>query len=449
MSRDSRILSDCFFVTARDRRVSGRFVVLFSALLLGTQVAATPEPAEEPRLSRPERVGFSSGRLERIGSELGRYVEQGKVPGITTVVARHGKLVHFNQIGRMDVEAKKELRPDTIFRIFSMTKPVTGVAMMILYEEGRYLMIDPVSKYLPEFEDLRVYRSGSGNKLRTEPARPMTIKHLLTHTSGLIYGDDKPGVPKLYSDADLWSVPSLEEFTKKVAALPLAAQPGTEWHYGVSMDVLGRLVEVLSKQPFDQFLAEHIFKPLEMIDTGFVVPEEKRHRLAALYKALPDGRMERVPDSEDSSYFDLQTVPYGGSGLVSTPADFLRFAQMLLNGGELEGVRILGRKTVDFMMMNHLGPELRSGPLGEAAGWYQFDPQGLGFGLTGAVVTDAALGSVLGSSGIFFWGGAASTHFWIDRDEDLIGMIFTQLRPSGTYPLRSKMRILTYQALIE
>ncbi len=449
MSRDAGILSDGFFVSVSDRPISARFVVLFSALLLGTQAAATPEPAQGPRLYRPERAGFSSGRLERIGSELGRYVEQGKVPGITTVVARHGRLVHFNQIGLMDVEAKKELRPDTIFRIFSMTKPITGVAMMILYEEGRYLLIDPVSKYLPEFENLRVYRSGSGKKLRTEPAGLMTIKHLLTHTSGLIYGDDKAGIPQLYSDADLWSASSLEEFTKEVAALPLTAQPGTEWHYGVSTDILGRLVELLSEQPFDQFLTEHIFEPLEMIDTGFVVPEGKRHRLAALYKALPDGRMERVPDSENSSYFDSETVPYGGSGLVSTPADFLRFAQMLLNGGELEGVRILGRKTVDFMMMNHLGPELGPEPLGEAAAWYQFDPQGLGFGLSGAVVTDAALGSVLGSSGIFFWGGAASTHFWIDRDEDLIGMIFTQLRPSGTYPLRSKMRILTYQALIE
>jgi CubicO group peptidase (beta-lactamase class C family) len=277
----------------------------------------------------------------------------------------------------------------------------------------------------------------------------MTIKHLLTHTSGLIYGDDEPALAKMYKEADLWSVSSLEEFTRRLARLPLASQPGTQWHYGVSMDVLGRLVEVLSGQRFDRFLAEHVFGPLGMVDTGFVVPEEKRHRFAALYQAIPQGRMERVVDTDENVYFARNPVPFGGHGLVSTPVDYLRFTQMLLDGGELEGVRILGRKTVDFMMMNHLGPELGRTPLAEAAAWYQFDAAGLGYGLTGAVVTDAALGSVLGSSGIFFWGGNASTHFWIDREEDLIGMVFTQLTPSGTYPMRSKMRILTYQALIE
>jgi len=399
--------------------------------------------------AKPEDVGMSTARLERIRPVMQAYVDQGKVPGMVTAVARRGKLVHFDQLGMMDVEAGKKMRPDTIFRIYSMTKPITGVAMMILYEEGRYRLNEPVSKYISELQNLTVYLGGLDKNLRTEPARQMTIKHLLLHTSGLIYGADEPGVPQLYRDAEIWKAGSLKEFIDKLAGLPLIAQPGTEWNYGVSTDVLGRLIEVLSGKPFDEFLAERIFQPLDMVDTAFYVPDEKIDRFAANYEATPEGGLKLLETPKDSEFRNPNPVPYGGSGLVSTVGDFLRFAQMLANGGKLDGVRILGRKTVDFMMLDHLGPELGPAPLGEAAGWYGMSPEGLGFGLSGSVVRDVAQNSLIGSIGDFSWGGAASTYFWIDRSEELIAVQFTQLMPSDKYPIRAEMKILTNQAIID
>lgn len=399
--------------------------------------------------AKPEEVGMSSKRLARIRPVMKAYVDEGKMPGVITVVARRGKVCHFDVVGMMDEVMGKKMRRDTIFRIYSMTKPVTGVAMMILYEEGRFLLTDPVSKYLPELKNMRVYVGGSRENLRTEAAREMTIKHLLTHTSGLIYGDEEPVVPKLYKEAELWKSAGLEEFIDKLARLPLIAQPGTEWNYGVSTDVLGRLVEVLSGKPLDDFLAERIFQPLDMVDTAFYVPDEKLERFAANYQATPEGGMELIDRPQESDYRNPHSIPYGGHGLVSTAADYLRFAQMLANGGELDGVRILGRKTVDFMMLDHLGPELGPEPLGEAAGWYGMSPRGLGFGLTASVVRNVAQSSLVGSPGTFFWGGNAETHFWVDREEELIGLAFTQLTPSARYPIRAEMKILTYQAIID
>ena len=279
-------------------------------------------------------------------------------------------------------------------------------------------MNEPVSKYLPEFQDLTVYAGGLDKNLRTEPARPMTIKHLMLHTSGLIYGADEPGVPQLYRDAEIWKATSLKEFVDKLAALPLIAQPGTEWNYGVSTDVLGRLVEILAGKSFDEFLAERIFQPLGMVDTAFYVLDEKLDRFAANYQSTPEGGLKLIDSPKDSEFRNPNLVPYGGSGLVCTVGDFSRFAQMLANGGVLDGVRILGRKTVDFMMLDHLGPELGPAPLGEAAGWYGMSPEGLGFGLGGSVVRSVAQNSLIGSTGDFSWGGAASTYFWIDRSEE-------------------------------
>ena len=426
------------------------FIAVLGALAAAVALAQGLAPeglaAKGLAAARPEAVGLSSERLERLRRGIGAYVEEGKLPGAIVAVARRGRLAYFEPLGLMDVEAAIPMRGDAIFRIYSMTKPITGVAVMILYEEGRFRLTDPVSKVLPELADLRVYAGGLGASLRTEPAREMTIKHLLTHTSGLAYGDTEPGVPEMYGAADLWTAPSLEDFIARLAALPLIAQPGTEWHYSVGMDVLGRLVEVVSGQPFERFCARRIFEPLGMVDTAFHVPDEKLPRFAALYRVTEGGGLERA---QDDSYRQPRPVPFGGHGLVSTAADYLRFAQMLAAGGELDGERILGRKTVELMMMDHLGPELGREPLGHFAPWLPGDPKGYGFGFTGSVVKDVAASAASGSAGTFAWGGAASTFFWVDRQEQLVGLLLTQLMPSAAYPLRAEMMALTYQAVID
>ncbi len=392
---------------------------------------------------------MSSTRLERLSDKMQTYVDRGQLPGAISMVARRGKVVQFEQFGMMDVENGMEMRRDALFRIYSMTKPVTGVAVMVLFEDGRFLLTDPVAKYLPEFAELRVYLGGPTDDPETEPARPITIEQLLTHTSGLAYDDPGPGVNEMYRDADLWTVTSLQEFIEKLTKLPLLHQPGSRWHYSVSMDVLGRLVEVVSGQSFDRFLAERIFQPLGMVDTAFYVPAEKADRLTALYRATPDGGYERVADARVDAVLDPGRVPFGGGGLISSATDYLRFAQMLANGGELDGVRILGRKTVDLMFGDHLGPRYGLEPLAGFEPWLQSSAGGVGFGYTGAVVTDPALSSLPGSVGQFFWGGWASTFFFIDREEQLLGMILAQLIPSDAYPLRADARILTYQAIVD
>jgi CubicO group peptidase (beta-lactamase class C family) len=420
-----------------------------NVLLLGCALCVpTAFPEELPR-ALPEAVGMSSTRLDRLSDKVRTYVDRGQLPGAITMVARHGKVVQFEPFGMMDAENGKEMRRDTLFRIFSMTKPVTGVAVMILFEEGRFLLTDPVAKYLPEFEELRVYVGGPTDDIETEPARPITIEHLLTHTSGLAYDDPGPEVNEMYRNADLWTVSNLQQFIEKLTRLPLLYQPGTRWHYGVSMDVLGRLVEVVSGQSYDRFLAERIFQPLGMVDTAFYVPAEKADRLAALYQATADGGFERVEGGRTDAALNPGRVPFGGSGLLSSARDYLRFAQMLANGGELDGVRILGRKTVDLMLSDHLGPRYGLEPLAGFEPWLQSAASGVGFGYTGAVVTDPALSCLPGSVGQFFWGGWASTFFFVDREEQLVGMILAQLIPSDAYPLRADARILTYQALVD
>jgi CubicO group peptidase (beta-lactamase class C family) len=420
-----------------------------NAVLLCCALLAPAASAEELPRALPETVGMSSTRLERLSDKMQSYVDRRQLPGAVTMVARHGKVVQFEQYGMMDAENGKEMRRDALFRIYSMTKPVTGVAVMILFEEGRFLLTDPVAKYLPEFETLRVYVGGSTDDPETEPARPITIEQLLTHTSGLAYDDPGPGVNEMYREADLWTVTSLQGFIEKLTRLPLLYQPGTRWHYSVSMDVLGRLVEVVAGQPFDRFLAERIFEPLGMVDTGFSVPPENAVRLTALYHATPDGGYERVAGPRTDSARDPDRVPFGGGGLISSATDYLRFAQMLTNGGELGGVRILGRKTVDLMFGDHLGSRYGSEPLAGFEPWLQSNASGVGFGYTGAVVTDPALSGLPGTVGQFFWGGWASTFFFVDREEQLVGMILAQLIPSDAYPLRADARILTYQALVD
>ncbi|MEE2777480.1 MAG: serine hydrolase domain-containing protein [Acidobacteriota bacterium] len=411
-------------------------------------------------VSKPEAVGMSSERLGRIVPAMAKYVDAGKIPGVVSLVARKGQVVHFEAIGQQNVAKNEPMARDTLFRLYSQSKPVTGVAVMILYEEGHFLLTDPVAKYLPEFSEMKVYLGEEGSEIQTEPARPMTIQHLLTHTSGLTYDFFGSPVAKMYTKAgSVGAAPmsphgSLEQWSKALAQQPLIAQPGTAWNYSVGMDVLGRLIEVTSGQSFGDFLKARIFDPLGMVDTAFDVPDSKASRFAANYAPTPTGGMIMADNPDTSPYRKPAKLEMGGSGLVGTAADYLRFAQMLANDGELDGVRILAPSTVDLMMSNHLHSEFPPDPLTSLFGggsplstagraW------GLGFGLTGFVAVEPALTGIPMSKGTFSWGGAATTHFWVDREQELVGIVLTQLIPDGTYPLRQLMQQLTYQAIVE
>ena len=415
--------------------------------------AAGDAPATGLPVAKAESVGMSSERLARIRPAMQQYVDDEKVPGVISMIARQGKVVHFEQVGSMDREAGKPMQADTILRMYSQSKPVTGVAVMILYEEGKFLLTDPVSRYLPALADLQVMSGPNG---ATEKARPMTIKHLLTHTSGLSYSFMPGTVAKMYAEADLdgadydTEIESLEAYVEKLGEIPLVAQPGTLWHYSVAMDVLGRLVEVWSGQTFDAFLQERVFGPLGMKDTAFFVPDSKIDRFAANYAWTDDG-MVLFDAPGQSPYRKPPAMPMGGSGLVSTASDYMRFAQMLVNGGELDGERILSRKTVELMMTDHLGPGLGPNPVnigGSLDGATSSGARGLGFGFTGSVVVDPAHTHSVGSAGSFSWGGAAYTQFWVDPEEELVGIVMTQLM-GCPHPLREKMVVLTYSALAD
>ena len=357
----------------------------------------------------------------------------------------------------MDVQAYRPIEPDTIFRIYSMTKPITSVAFMMLYEAGHFHLDDPVSEYIPELGDLKVF-AGTG---QTGPRfvgqeRPITIRHLLTHTSGLSYGfhQDSP-VDDLYRNAKLTGPAAaflrdpesnLQAFVEKLAQLPLAYQPGTDWRYSVATDVLGRVVEVISGYPFDRYLKEMVFAPLGMDDTAFYVPEEKLDRLASVYGPSGDYGIQELDTPEVNLYKREHTMSSGGGGLVSTASDYMRYCQMMLNGGTLDGARLLGPKTVELMSVNHLPNELMPYSVSESSAEWT---QGCGFGLGFKVVMDLALHGVLGSEGIYSWGGKANTVFWIDPKEELIAILMTQFMPSGHYPIRREFQVATYQAMVD
>jgi CubicO group peptidase (beta-lactamase class C family) len=410
-------------------------------------------------LTRPEDVGVSADRLERVTAAMQRYVDAGNLPGAVTLVARRGKIVHFEAVGSRNVAANAPMTRDTIFRLYSQSKPVTAIATMILFEEGKFLLTDPVAKYLLEFSDMKVYLGEENGQAKTETARPITIQHLLTHTAGFTYDFFPTPVGKMYGPAGTAGAApqsklgSLEEWTKELAKLPLIAQPGADWNYSVSIDVLGRLVEVTSGMSFRDFLRARIFEPLGMKDTDFYVPDDKLARFAANYSPTPDGKLRLADDPEKSPYRKLPKIEMGGSGLVGTAGDYFRFAQMLANGGELDGVRILAPSTVSLIMSNHLNPEMRPDPLSSlfSAGLFGRGGRawGLGFGLGGFVATDPALSGIPMSVGTYSWGGAATTHFWVDREQELVGIVMTQLLPDGTYPVRQMMQSMTYQALME
>ena len=365
---------------------------------------------------------------------------------------RKGELAFAETCGRADVERNKPMRPDTIFRIYSMTKPLTSTAIMMLYEEGRFQLDDPISKFIPGFANPRVYAGGSRGKIDSVPAeREINFRDLLTHTSGLTYGfmESNP-VDALYRAKDGVDFgnadTSLKQVVEKLATFPLIAQPGKAWNYSVATDVLGYLVEVISGQPFQVYLKEKVLKPLGMVDTDFHVPADKHERFAANYQAGAGGKLELLDDPGKSRYLAPRKVNSGGGGLVSTASDYLRFCKFMLNKGELDGTRLLGRKTVELMTMNHLKGDMAD------MGMPRFSEStyyGIGFGLGFSVTIDPAKAHILGSPGEYAWGGAASTAFWCDPKEDMAVVLLTQLMPSSTYPIRRELRVLTYQAIVD
>ncbi len=390
----------------------------------------------------PEAVGLSSERLQRIDDVFQSYVQEGRIAGAVGMVLRHGKVVYTGAWGMRDLAARDPLEADDIFRIASMTKPITSVAVMMLYEEGRFFLRDPAAQYLPELADLRVAKlseATSPDDIPTDRARrAITIHDLLRHTAGLTYGTfSDTVVDSLYRRTRVTGQPTLAEMMTELGELPLAYQPGTRWHYGVSSDVLGRLVEVVSGQSLDVFLRERIFEPLGMVDTGFYVPAPEYDRLTRSYGHQGPERTLTVADT--GRFRQPPTRLSGGGGLVSTAHDYARFAQMLLNGGELDGARILGRKTIELMTVDHLEDGMPTGFL--QPGW--------GFGLGFTMKTTAGLDGMPGSVGNYYWYGIRGTSFWVDPEEDLIGVFMIQIRPNLDITFRRQFKRLVYQAVID
>ena len=418
----------------------------------------------------PTAVGFSPGRLQRLRDWLNEQVSGDKLAGASVLVVRHGVPVFCEAAGLAELSTGKPFTTDTIVRLYSMTKAVTTVAAMMCYEEGHFFLDDPVARFLPEFRSTRVWTGGSISDV-VAPTTPMTVRHLMTHTSGLTYGFMQSNVvDKAYREAEA-ELPTtgatLGDWVRKVAVLPLICQPGSAWNYSVSTDVLGRLVEVWSGQTLQAFFNEKILGPLRMRDTGFYVRPENAHRLAACYNVATGGGMASIaaarttpaPDAParrglklqeaaaTSRYLSPTTHFSGGGGLTGTLTDYGRFCQMLLNGGELEGQRLLSRKTVAYMRTNQLPENRDMAAMGQPT-WSETSYEGIGFGLGFAVVLDPVKASIIASPGEHHWGGAASTFFWIDPLEDLYVVFCTQLMPSSTYPIRRELRTMVYQALV-
>ena len=414
-------------------------VLLASWSLVGSAATDDALPSVDP-----ESVGMSAERLARIDALTRRYVTEGKLAGVVTLVARHGKVVYFDAVGTADLETQTPMAHDTLFRIYSMSKPITAVAAMMLYEEGAFQLSDPITKFLPELADLDVLNHDGGRS----PARPITMQQLLTHTAGLSYGfnPDDP-LDQLYSEVNPLEAKDLDEFIGRLADLPLKFQPGSQWHYSVAVDVTGAVVERISGQSFDAFLRERLFNPLGMTDTFFAVPEAKRDRFGTNHgwnrettslEVLP---VPTYPNYTDTTFFS------GGAGLVSTARDYAVFLEMLRAGGRLGDVRILSPKTIELMTMNHLPALVSASGSGEQPALGGTGGRtGSGFGLGFAVVTDVPASRVIGSLGEYSWGGAAGTVFWVDPVEDLTVVSMIQLMGSP-WPLRSELKVLTYQAL--
>ena len=406
------------------------------------------------RTADPDALGFDPARLARIDEHFARYVDDGRLAGWQIAVARRGEVVHASTYGHRDREAELPVEPDTLWRIYSMTKPLTSVAAMQLWEQGRFELTDELSRYLPAFADVQVYAKGSSARPFLVPAtEPVRIWHLLSHTAGLTYGFLHTSVVDAVYRAHgyEWGVPrgtDLAAACDAWAGLPLLFQPGSAWGYSVATDVLGRLVEVLSGQPLDAYLREHVTGPLGMVDTSFWVEPERAERLAALYTPDPaTGRAVRL-DAFGAAALHEPTFLSGGGGLVSTAADYARFTTALLRGGELEGSRLLGPRTLRMMTQNHLPGGLDLGAV-STGGFAETTFDGIGFGLGFATVLDPVPVRTLMSPGEYFWGGAASTAFWVDPAEEVTAHLFTQLLPSSTHPLRPQLHQLVYSALVD
>jgi len=412
-------------------------------------------------MTHPEAVGLSSARLARIRPAVAKYVADDKIAGVVTLVARRGEVVHLECVGQMDRENQKPMQPDAIFRIYSMTKPIICVALMTLYEKGYFQLPYPVSMYIPAFQDLQVYAGGEGEDVElVDLARPVTVRDLLTHTSGLTYHFLEYGpVEEMYRKAGVSSPKPLAEFVADLLKMPLAFQPGIAYRYSYAHDVVAHLIEVISGQPLDEYLQENLFGPLGMVDTGYSVSQTKLDRFAAMYGTgdclEPDmtatnwyadaetAGSHLIANATNSLESGSHKVFRGGHGLVSTAQDYYRFCQMLLNGGVLGDARILGRKTIELMTANGLLPELLPYEIG---GMYS---PGYGYGLGMNVLMDLGQAQIPGSVGTFGWGGAASTGFWIDPQEQLIGVLMAQFQPSGVFPLTPNFRVAAYQAILD
>jgi CubicO group peptidase (beta-lactamase class C family) len=417
------------------------------------QVYAQQPKSESPDLtvSKPESLGFSSQRLERLYAVIQEQVDQKHLAGVVTLLSRHGKIVEFRTYGNKDLASNAPMTKDTIFRIFSMTKPITGVAMMTLYEEGKWKPFDPVSKFIPEFAHLKVFKGtdSHGKPILEEPVHPPTMHELMTHTAGFTYGTfgDTP-VDKMYQAQHVLRSKSLQEIVTKLANLPLLYQPGSRWVYSVSMDIQGYIIEKLSGQSLPDFMQQHIFGPLGMKDTGFSVPKDKLSRFATLYKNNDKSELVEANAAELGLDYTAPPWPSGGGGLVSTAQDYLRFAQMLLNGGELDGVRILAPSTVQLMTANHLAPSLMTGEF--RIGPIVMRP-GFGYGYDFGVFSDPLQADEMVGKGTFYWGGAADTTFWVDPSNDVIfvGMTQWMLGPTDYLWMEFLYRPLVYQALLK
>ncbi|MGO9451304.1 MAG: serine hydrolase domain-containing protein [Candidatus Binataceae bacterium] len=399
----------------------------------------------------PERAGFAVKRLNRITDHLNRnYVEPGKITGCQTLIARHGHVAYFKSLGLRDRERKTPLTDDTIFRLYSMSKPITSVALMSLFEQGRFQLNDPVSRFIPDWSEHRVWVSGEGARMETvAPPRPMTMRHILSHTGGLTYGATNHPVDRAYREQGVMrgDGETLSSFVRKLAHVPLRFAPGERWEYSFSTDVCGYLVETISGQRFDKFLQENIFDPLDMKDTSFFVAPKKADRFGANYERQPDKSLKLIDDPERSNYLKEPTFHSGGGGLTGTTADYLRFCEMLRRGGELDGARILGPRTIELMRKNHLPgnkdlTQMAVGAFSETA--YEGVGFGLGFATTLGQVEAGSLGD-----GDYYWGGAASTIFWIDPKEDLIAIFMTQLMPSATFNFRGQLKNIVYSSIVD
>ena len=397
--------------------------------------------------STPEAEGLSSDGLARIDAAVRQDIDAGRLAGAVTLVARHGRLVHLHAMGERDIASHAPLQADTLFRIFSMTKPVTGVAMMILYDEGLWTPDDPIHAHLPEFADVRVFAGvdEDGVPILVAPDHAPTMRELMTHTAGLIYGIDGTGpVSALYREARLLEAPDLADMSRRMAALPLAYQPGSEWRYSLSMDLQGAVIERLTGQPLAAFMAERIFAPLGMVDTAFHIPPEKRDRLATLYYKQGDGPLTAIANPFRPDHDSPPALALGGGGLISTATDYARFAQMLLDGGEAAGRRIVTAQSLALMMTNHLPDAMLETRF--KAGHHRFRP-GFGYGFNGVVVTDPRLADLPVGKGSYFWDGAAGTWFWVDPVNDLLFVGMVQMLSYTAPPLQEPTQRLMADAL--